>query len=306
MCSQKQVNSHDNVERRVVSQNLSIMPRVSIITPSYNQEKYIQRTIESVLDQDYPNIEYIIIDGKSSDNSVGYIEQYSEKIAYWVSEEDLCQSHAINKGFNKATGEIICWLNSDDMYLDSDVIGNVVNWFVDHPDHDACYGHNIYIDDNDELIYCRRELPSFSRMLLGFWNFLHQPTVFFRSNILERIRVNESFNYCFDYDLWLSISEKHRFAPSDIIVSASRWHSKSKTVNESRYAAKELHCMLAERGLPRSAGMKYIRAAGYGFLRISGVFLLSRLFGARKTILPDLKTPTLPRLVFRQMFGVKA
>ncbi|MEZ5010012.1 MAG: glycosyltransferase family 2 protein [Chitinophagales bacterium] len=113
--------------------------KISIITPSYNQAEFLEDTITSVLHQNYPNLQYIIIDGGSSDGSVEIIKKYENQIDYWISEKDSGQTHAINKGFSKVTGDIICWLNSDDIYFDY-TLSAVANYFNENPDIDILWG----------------------------------------------------------------------------------------------------------------------------------------------------------------------
>lgn len=258
------------LSRKIVCQ---AQPKISIITPSYNQGKYLEKTIESVVNQNYPNIEYIVIDGGSEDESIEIIKKNSANLAYWVSEKDRGQSHAINKGFLKGTGDIYSWLNSDDIYYSSDVLSRIVDWFKLHPECNVCYGHNIYINEEDELLFCRGELPFFSQKLLEYWNFIHQPTVFLRSTILDGYKLDESLHYCMDYEFWLRISEQHKFCPSHIIVSASRWHSDSKTVREKNNSFKELESLRLRKGLSLGIFPMIVRKVGYIFLRLVGAFL---------------------------------
>ncbi len=123
----------------------SSLPRVSIVTPSFNQAAFLEETIQSVLSQDYPNLEYIIIDGGSTDGSVEIIKKYADKLAYWVSEKDTGQADAINKGLIRVTGEIVAWLNSDDIYLPG-TIRAAVEALQAHPDCGLVYGDVLSVD----------------------------------------------------------------------------------------------------------------------------------------------------------------
>ena len=126
-------------------------PLVSIITPSYNQVQYLEDTIQSVIQQDYPNIEYFVVDGGSTDGSLEIIERYKNKLAWWVSEPDQGQADAINKGFRKASGEIIAWLNSDDLYLPG-AISSAVELFHENPTSGVIYGDAVSADANGRLL----------------------------------------------------------------------------------------------------------------------------------------------------------
>ncbi|MFM7854270.1 MAG: glycosyltransferase family 2 protein, partial [Flammeovirgaceae bacterium] len=127
---------------------MNAAPLVTIVTPSFNQGKYLERTIQSVLLQDYPNIEYIVIDGGSTDNSVEIIQKYQDKISYWVSERDKGQSDAINKGWRLAKGTYCSYLNSDDA-LEQGAVSKVVNSFLANPDVGVVYGDYTFVDEND-------------------------------------------------------------------------------------------------------------------------------------------------------------
>ena len=129
-------------------------PKISIITPSYNQGQFLEQTILSILSQDYPNLEYIIMDGGSSDNSVEIIRKHEDNLTYWVSEPDKGQSDAINKGFQRATGDILTWLNSDDYYLPG-TLHTVAEYFTQHPDVECIYGDLQVVASNGDLLYVR-------------------------------------------------------------------------------------------------------------------------------------------------------
>ena len=126
-------------------------PKISIVTPSYNQAQFLERTILSVLNQNYPNLEYIIIDGSSTDESIDIIKRYEKYLNYWVSEKDRGQSHALNKGFYKARGDICGWLNADDLFL-PDVFVKVIFAFKLSPNKKIVFGDYLNIDKNDNIL----------------------------------------------------------------------------------------------------------------------------------------------------------
>ena len=178
------------------------IPKISIVTPSFNQGQFLEETIQSVLNQDYPKLEYIIIDGGSTDNSVDIIKKYEDRLAYWVSEPDKGQSHAINKGVSRATGEIINWINSDDLLCD-DALLKVGGFFCSHPDIDVCYGDNIPIDINGRVITFGRCL-SFSMKMLLSGIILPQQSTFFRRSLVDKYGgIDEGLTLCMDYELQL-------------------------------------------------------------------------------------------------------
>ncbi|GAG62509.1 unnamed protein product [marine sediment metagenome] len=137
-------------EKALLNKELS-WPRISVITPSYNQGRFLEKTILSVLNQNYPNLEYIIIDGGSTDESINIIKKYENYIDYWVSEKDRGQADALNKGFKKATGDIIGWQNSDDIYLPS-VFLKIAELFKQNPKIDIIYGNRFDIDEDNNII----------------------------------------------------------------------------------------------------------------------------------------------------------
>lgn len=180
-------------------------PIISIITPSYNQVKFIEETITSVLNQDYPNLEYIIIDGGSTDGSVDIIRKYEDKLAYYVSEPDKGQTDAINKGLRKATGDILAYLNSDDLY-EPNTIQTIVNYFAQSPEIKMIYGDVIQI--NEQGLELKRVNPgelNFYKLLSGRF-YLPQPTVFFKREVLNNIGFfDEDLHLAMDLDYWIRI-----------------------------------------------------------------------------------------------------
>lgn len=202
--------------------------KISIITPSYNQVKYLEQTILSVLNQNYPNLEYIIIDGGSTDGSVEIIKKYEKQLSYWESEKDTGQSNAINKGFKKATGEIVAWLNSDDLYFPY-TLNMVAKSHSENPRIDLIYGdvENFYPNGSSNLfIHKPFDLIDFlSRVSI------HQPAVFWKRKILDEIGyLDESLHYLMDYDLWMRIFLNYKTLHISQPLAQFRVHSDSKTV----------------------------------------------------------------------------
>jgi glycosyltransferase involved in cell wall biosynthesis len=180
-------------------------PKISIITPSYNQGPFIEETIRSVICQDYPNIEYIIIDGGSKDGSVDIIRKYESQLSYWVSESDKGQTNAINKGLIQAKGEIIAYLNSDDLYT-PDAIRTAADFFKTHPDIDMIYGDIIHIDQHSEFINLHKTGKILLENYLSCEVYLPQPTVFFRKRVIEKIGYfDDTLNLAMDLDYWITI-----------------------------------------------------------------------------------------------------
>jgi hypothetical protein len=186
-------------------------PRITIITPSYNQGHFIEETIRSVLSQGYPNLEYLIIDGGSTDNTVEVIKKYEAQITYWVSEPDRGQTHAINKGLAIATGDILAYLNSDDYYLPG-TLTSVAEYFQQHPETDLLHGRCRYVNESGDAIGEQfGNIQTFAEILdlWGVWwqkrQFV-QPEVFWTRRISDRVdKFNEALYYVMDYEYWSRI-----------------------------------------------------------------------------------------------------
>lgn len=206
-------------------------PKISIVTPSFNQGDYIGRTIQSVLDQNYPNLEYIIIDGGSTDNSVEIIKQYSDRLTYWISEKDNGQSHALNKGLRMVTGDIVAWINSDDWY-DEGVFELVADLHQRNPDAiilGNCTRHYI---GSGRRKFLRPQTPT-TLSLLRYWrsNFCPpQPSIFFPASVLRKVGVlDEQLNFAMDLDLWIRMSKTSNFCYVDKNLSHYLIHDFSKS-----------------------------------------------------------------------------
>ena len=184
--------------------------KVSVITPSYNQGCFIEQTIQSVLNQTYKNIEYIIMDGGSTDNTLEIIERYRDRIDIMISEKDKGQTDAINKGFKRATGELVGWVNSDDL-LYPDCVEKIVQLYHLHPDGSIYYPAILdNIDRDGKLLYQSiRKIPSRNHLLNINYS-VNQQGSFYNRNLVKQIGyLDESIYYCMDLDLWLRLLKEN-------------------------------------------------------------------------------------------------
>lgn len=213
----------------VKSKNLSNnFPKISVITPSYNQGKYLEKTIQSVLTQNYPNLEYIIIDGGSTDESVDIINKYKKHVSFAISEKDRGQSHAINKGFSLACGQIYCWLNSDDYFLPNTLFTVAKTFTISKAKFVYGNGYNL---ENDKFHPCIVGI-SFDRYLrIPLFN---QPSCFWLSSIHQPVW--EDLHCSMDYELWLRIVKGNKTKYINQFLSVALVHDQAKTHNPSSKA----------------------------------------------------------------------
>lgn len=208
-------------------------PKITIITPSFNQGHFIKETIDSVLKQKYPNLEYWVIDGGSTDDTVKILKSYGKKIQ-WVSEKDSGQTHAINKGLARSTGDIIAYLNSDDVFLPNTLF-TVAGYFVGHPDAQWLTGDYYIIDEKGTKIQSfvveyKKLLRMFSSFtLLSIANYIIQPSTFWRADVVKKIGTfNQKLRYCMDFDYWMRLYQRYPLHVVDTPFSLFRIHAASK------------------------------------------------------------------------------
>jgi glycosyltransferase involved in cell wall biosynthesis len=205
------------------------MTLVSIITPSYNQAAYLEQTILSVLEQDYLHIEYLVVDGASTDNSVDIIKKHESKLTWWVSEKDKGQADAINKGFSRATGEVVAWLNSDDYYL-AGTISAAVKIFEEHPKVVLVYGNMLAVDEHGKTFNTLNYKQLNLEDLLCF-QIIGQPAVFMRHSALQAAgKLDSTFHFMLDHHLWIRLAQQGKILHADQTWSAARYHAEAKNL----------------------------------------------------------------------------
>lgn len=214
------------------------LPKITVITPSFNQGQFLEQTIKSVQEQDYPDLEYIIMDGGSSDNSVEIIKKYERHLTYWQSQPDGGQSAAINAGFHRATGDILCWLNSDDQFS-PDTLKTVGQYFCDHPECEWVSGGMEFRYLNEGSTYVRQAHENRNWSMVNFWAygypegaFCPQPSTFWRRKLWDRTggHVREDKPNSMDYDLWLRFCDSAELKVFPQVFSIAAMHGACKSV----------------------------------------------------------------------------
>ena len=215
---------------------------ISVVTPSFNQAKFIERTILSVLEQDAPPAEYVVFDGGSTDDTVTILKKYEDRLR-WVSEKDTGQTQAVNKGIKATSGDVIGWINSDDIYYPG-TFKTVLECFEKYPDVNVIYGNANHIDENDNTLE-----PYYTEK----WNyerlkdicFLCQPAVFFRRDVIEKVGLlDETLQYCMDYEYWLRAGAELKFHYLTQTLAGSRMYNGNKTLGARTKVHAEICNML--------------------------------------------------------------
>lgn len=204
--------------------------RVSVVTPSFQQADYLPDNLASVSAQRYDDVEHLVLDGGSDDGTVEILEEYeasADHDVWWRSEADDGQSAAINEGFDRASGEIVGWLNSDDVYLDTTTFARVAAWF-DRTDADVIYGDLAYVDGNSRVTEVDVR-PEFDRAKLAHRILIGQPATFFRREALATERLDTTLDYCMDYEFWIRLSAEHEIRHVRDVLAGFRRHGSQKT-----------------------------------------------------------------------------
>jgi glycosyltransferase involved in cell wall biosynthesis len=204
-------------------------PLVSIVTPSYNQAEFIEETIRSVARQRYSNVEHIVVDGESDDGTIEILESYDDQIT-WISEPDDGQSDAINKGFEMASGDVVGWINSDDVLFDVGVLARVVEYFREY-DASLIYGDMALLSPDSDVLKLQ-VVPDFDYEKLRLKCFIEQPSLFFRGDVVATERLDTDLAYVMDYEFWLRLAQDYEFHHVNDILAGDRNHEQRKILNE--------------------------------------------------------------------------
>ncbi len=251
-------------------------PLVSIITPSFNQVAFLEETLRSVIEQDYPTVEYLVVDGGSTDGSVEIIKKQEKQISWWISEKDKGQAEAINKGFQRASGEIIGWLNSDDTYLPG-VLREVVEVFSSDPSIVLVFGDVCAIDETGQVINHIR-YGDWSLGDLMEFNIIGQPAVFFRrQSLINAGFLDPKYHLLLDHHLWLRIAQQGNMVHFSREWASARFHREAKNFSSASLFGQEAYRILAwmenDPGLGREFKQQRRRCVS-GAHRINARYLL--------------------------------
>lgn len=257
---------------------MSKIPKISIVTPSFNQAKFLEQTILSIINQDYPDLEYIIIDGGSTDGSVEIIRKYEEYLTYWVSEKDNGQANAINKGFAMCTGDVLNWINSDDR-LKPGALKSVAEIVRAHPDAGAWVGSCKLVDEKGVLLRTNKPRGLTRDKMAGWGNTGHffQPSCFIARKAWDKYGpLDESLYCCFDLDLYLKIAKDYKFHGVNKVWSEATIHREAKTSARIPLLRAERHIVQARHGY-ESLAIKNIERAEMIAMKVEKVLKLLKL-----------------------------
>jgi glycosyltransferase involved in cell wall biosynthesis len=243
---------------------------VSVLTPSYNQARWLSDTLRSVAQQSYPAVEHIVMDGGSTDGSVQILAAAAPAIV-WESGRDYGQSDAINKAFARSTGDIIGWVNSDDAYFSRDVVSRVVSVFENRPDVGVVYGHAALVNGDGTLLHVLWT-PSFAPALMRAYNVICQPTVFIRRSAIGRDGlVDPAFDYQMDRELWLYLSGRTCFYRLDRILAIDRHHPQRKSYTRLDLSEHDENLLRQRYRIPSLASNRVLHRSVKVAMRVAGL-----------------------------------
>ena len=246
------------------------LPVVSVLTPSYNQARWLPDNLRSVAGQSYASIEHVVIDGGSTDGSPDILAAASPAVV-WESGPDEGQSDAINRAFHRARGDVIGWLNSDDAYFASDVVARAVEVFERHPDVGVVYGHAALVNGDGALLHVLWT-PTFAPAVLRAYDLICQPTVFVRRSAIGRPDlVDRAFEYCMDWELLLHLARRTRFARLNRIVAIDRHHLQRKSLTRLDLAAHDQELLEGRYRIPALAANRILHTGTKVAVRLAGL-----------------------------------
>ncbi len=255
-------------------------PRISVITPSFNQGQFLEETLLSVINQKYPNLEYIVIDGGSTDISADIIKKYEQHLAYWVSEKDSGQSEAINKGFKRATGDIVCWINSDDILMPG-ALNNVMKYYSDHRNVDFINGYSLVVDAKSNILYNYFILKQKKWYAKKGIYYISQPSMFWRRSVFEKIGyLKEDFHAMMDKEFLIRILKNNlKVGQIQKVLAAFRVHGTSKTSINGEIWSRDTSELINLYGKEYGQRPKLFYKLIYGFEKLlKGLYFKSILF----------------------------
>lgn len=274
---------------------------VSVLTPSLNQARWLEDNLRSVALQTYPHIEHIVMDGGSTDGSVGILERSRAPIR-WRSEPDSGQSHALNKALANSRGEIIGWLNSDDAYFRRDAVKLAVETFRRHPQAAVVYGHAALVNA-DGLILHMIWVPRFDARVLRTHNFIVQPAAFIRRSAIGANLADHAFDYAMDRELWLRLAADEQFVRVDHVLAVDRHHSQRKSLVRHDLAQIDAARLVAMYGVPRGPMTRLRLKALKVAFRLAGLSVVKESCAEPAW---DWRLDSLARLSARQAFVIRA
>jgi glycosyltransferase involved in cell wall biosynthesis len=272
-----------------------VLPTITVVTPSFNQAPFLRKTIESVLSQGYPRLEYIIIDGGSADDSKNIIEEHGASLSYWCSEPDRGQADALAKGFARATGDILCWLNSDDILLPGALLA-VGKLFATHPEAEVLNGGGFVIDEDGEPLldgfwtYSEGVAATYGRLKWYGQDGIFQPATFWRRTAYEAVGgINPDLYFLMDKDLFVRLAQRRRFVRVRRLLACFRLHASCKSrLHEERRLTEEVWFRAR---YSSHAGAALLRPAFYCVYRLQSLYRKARTAFPVKCGLRRLEVP---------------